>query len=175
MSLENKQGWIWMDWECVPWAEAKAHCLTHTLHYGVGAFEGIRAYATSEGPAIFRLDEHTDRLFDSAHILHMPMPYDKATLKQVQRDIVLKNQLNAAYIRPLVYYGAESLGLHAKKLEVHVMIATWSWGAYLGAENLTKGIRVRTSSYTRHSVNSVMTRAKACGNYLNSILALREA
>jgi len=149
--------------------------LTHTLHYGVGAFEGIRAYETPNGTAIFRLEDHIQRLFDTAHILHMDIPYEQATIRDACVENVRENKLDSAYIRPLVYYGSEGMGLHASNLSVHVAIASWFWGAYLGADALEKGIRIKTSSYTRHLVNSVMCRAKACGNYINSILALQEA
>ncbi len=175
MSYADRDGVIWMDGEMVPWRDAKVHVLTHTLHYGVGAFEGIRAYATPKGTAIFRLDDHIRRLFDTAHILDMEIPYSRATIRQACIDSVSHNQLETAYIRPLVYFGSEGMGLHAENLSVHVSVAAWYWGAYLGADALEKGIRIKTSSYTRHLVNSVMCKAKACGNYINSILALQEA
>jgi len=171
----KKEGLIWFDGEWLPWEDAKIHVLTHSLHYGTGVFEGVRAYATPKGPAIFRLQDHTDRLFRSAHIMNMPIPYDKNTLNEAQRAIIQKNKLVAGYIRPLCFYGAEGMGLRADNLRTHVMIAAWEWGAYLGKENLEKGIKVRTSSYTRHHVNSMMTRAKVTGNYVNSTLALSEA
>jgi branched-chain amino acid aminotransferase len=164
-----------MDGEYVAWRDAKVHVLTHTLHYGVGCFEGVRAYKTDRGTAIFRLADHTKRLFRSAHILNMAMPFDEATLNEVQVEIIRRNGLETAYLRPLVYYGAEGLGLHATNLSVHVAVATWEWGAYLGAENLERGIRVCTSSYTRHHPNAAMSKAKANGQYINSILALSEA
>ena len=175
MGMEDREGVIWMDGEYVAWRDAKVHVLTHTLHYGLGVFEGLRAYSTDKGTAIFRLHEHTDRLYRSAHIVGMQIPYDKDTLNEVQQEIVRKNKLKSAYIRPVVYYGAEGLGLHADNLSVHVAVASWEWGAYLGAENLERGIRIRTSSYTRHHVNAAMTKAKANGQYINSILALQEA
>jgi len=175
MGLEDRDGVIWMDGELVPWRDAKVHVLTHTLHYGMGVFEGVRAYHTPAGTAIFRLQEHTDRLFRSAHILDMQMPYDKATLNDVQRLVIRENGLESAYLRPMAYYGSEGMGLRADGLTVHVMVATWEWGAYLGAENLERGIRIQTSSFTRHHVNIAMCKAKANGNYLNSMLALREA
>lgn len=175
MGMEDRDGLIWMDGEYVPWREAKVHVLTHTLHYGLGCFEGVRAYETERGTAIFRLEDHTDRLFDSARILAIEIPYDKATLNRVQREIIARNGLQSAYLRPLVYYGSEGLGLHATSLSVHVAIATWEWGAYLGAENLERGIRVRTSSFSRHHINAAMGKAKANGQYINSILALSEA
>ena len=175
MGMEDRDGLIWMDGEYVPWRDAKVHVLTHTLHYGLGCFEGVRAYRTERGTAIFRLEDHTDRLFDSAQILSIKIPYDKETLNRVQREIIARNGLESAYVRPLVYYGSEGLGLHATTLSVHVAIATWEWGAYLGAENLERGIRVRTSSFSRHHINAAMGKAKANGQYINSILALSEA
>ncbi len=175
MSMADRDGVIWLDGELVPWRDAKTHVLTHTLHYGMGVFEGVRAYHTGKGTAIFRLKEHTDRLFRSAHILAMPMPFDKATLNEAQRQVVRENKLESAYLRPMCFYGSEGMGLRADNLRVHVMVAAWSWGAYLGAEGMEKGIRIRTSSYTRHHVNVTMCKAKANGNYMNSMLALREA
>ena len=175
MNFADRDGVIWMDGELVPWREAKVHVLTHTLHYGMGVFEGVRAYKTDSGTAIFRLEEHTDRLFRSAHILGMDMPYDKATLIEVQRQVVRENGLESAYLRPMCFLGSEGMGLHAEHLSTHVMVAAWEWGAYLGAEAMEKGIRIRTSSYTRHHVNITMCKAKANGNYMNSMLALQEA
>lgn len=175
MTMDDQDGFIWLDGEFVPWREAKIHVLTHTLHYGMGVFEGIRAYKTDKGAAIFRLEDHTNRLFESAHILNMPMPFDKETLNKVTSEAVSKNNLDSAYIRPMCFYGSEGMGLRADNLKTHVMIAAWSWGAYLGKEGLEKGIRIRTSSYTRHHVNVTMCKAKANGNYMNSMLALQEA
>ncbi len=175
MSMADRDGVIWLDGELVPWREAKVHVLTHTLHYGTGVFEGVRAYHADQGTAIFRLEDHTDRLFRSAHILGMNMPYDKATLNEVQKQIVRENKLDSAYLRPMCFYGSEGIGLRADNLKVHVMVAGWEWGAYLGPEALEKGIRIRTSSYTRHHVNITMCKAKANGNYMNSTLALQEA
>jgi branched-chain amino acid aminotransferase len=159
----------------VPWREATTHVLTHTLHYGMGVFEGVRAYDAEQGTAVFRLREHTNRLFRSAHILQMAMPYDKETLIQAQLDVVRDNRLESAYIRPMCFYGAEGMGLRADNLKTHVVVAAWEWGAYLGKDNLERGIRIRTSSYTRHHVNITMCKAKANGNYMNSMLALQEA
>jgi branched-chain amino acid aminotransferase len=173
--MDDRDGVIWLDGKLVPWREARVHVLTHTLHYGMGVFEGVRAYRTALGTAIFRLREHTDRLFRSAHILNMAIPYDQKTLNQVQRLVVRENALETAYIRPMCFYGSEGMGLRADNLQVHVMVAAWSWGTYLGAENMERGIRVKTSSYTRHHVNITMCKAKASGNYLNSMLALQEA
>ena len=175
MSMADRDGVIWLDGELVPWREAKVHVLTHTLHYGTGVFEGVRAYHADQGTAIFRLEDHTDRLFRSAHILGMDIPYDKATLNDVQKEIVRENNLDSAYLRPMCFYGSEGIGLRADNLKVHVMVAGWEWGAYLGPEALEKGIRIRTSSYTRHHVNITMCKAKANGNYMNSTLALQEA
>ncbi len=175
MSMSDRDGLIWVDGELVPWREAKTHVLTHTLHYGMGVFEGVRAYKTAKGTAIFRLTEHTDRLFNSAKIMRMVMPFTKEQLNAAQKAAVRENNLESAYIRPMCYYGAEGMGLRADNLKTHVMVAAWMWGAYLGAENMEKGIRIKTSSYTRHHVNVTMCKAKANGNYMNSMLALREA
>ena len=175
MSMADRDGVIWYDGEMRPWRDATTHVLTHTLHYGMGVFEGVRAYHAEQGTAIFRLREHTDRLFRSAHILQMPMPFDKDTLNQAQLDVVRENGLDSAYLRPMCFYGSEGMGLRADNLKVHVIVAAWEWGAYLGKENLEKGIRIRTSSYTRHHVNITMCKAKANGNYMNSMLALNEA
>jgi len=175
MSMADRDGVIWFDGEMRPWRDATTHVLTHTLHYGMGVFEGVRAYHAEQGTAIFRLREHTDRLFRSAHILQMPMPFDKDTLNQAQLDVVRENGLDSAYLRPMCFYGSEGMGLRADNLKVHVIVAAWEWGAYLGKENLEKGIRIRTSSYTRHHVNITMCKAKANGNYMNSMLALNEA
>ena len=174
-SMADMDGKIWMDGEFVPWREAKVHVLTHTLHYGCGAFEGVRAYKTDQGPAIFRLPEHTQRLFNSAKILRMPMPFTEQALIDAQCEVVRQNQLSSCYIRPLVFIGAERLGVSPKGNRIHVIVAAWSWGAYLGEEGMARGIRVKTSSYTRHHVNITMTQAKAVSNYTNSILANMEA
>ena len=174
-TMADRDGVIWLDGEMVPWREAKVHVLTHTLHYGMGVFEGVRAYQTDNGAAIFRLDAHTRRLFDSAHIMNMKMPFDKATIDQAQLDVVSQNNLETAYLRPMVFYGSEGMGLRADNLRTHVMIAAWEWGAYLGADALEQGIKIRTSSYTRHHVNISMCKAKANGHYINSMLALQEA
>ncbi|MEO1766064.1 branched-chain amino acid transaminase [Thiobacter aerophilum] len=175
MSMADRDGFIWYDGKLVPWREATTHVLTHTLHYGMGVFEGVRAYKTDRGTAIFRLKEHTDRLFRSAHILGMKLPFDKNTLVEAQLAAVRENGLDAAYIRPMAFYGAEAMGISAKNLSVHVIVAAWKWGAYLGQEALEKGIRVKTSSFARHHVNITMCKAKANGNYMNSILAHKEA
>lgn len=175
MAMDDRDGVIWLDGEWLPWRDAKVHVLTHTLHYGCGVFEGVRAYRTDRGAAIFRLRDHTDRLFRSAHIMHMAMPFDKAALDRAQCEAVSRNNLGSAYIRPMCFFGSEAMGLHAKNIKVHVMVAAWEWGSYLGQDGMEKGIKVRTSSYIRNHVNSVMCKAKANGNYINSILAVREA
>ncbi|CAK0754893.1 Branched-chain-amino-acid aminotransferase [Gammaproteobacteria bacterium] len=175
MSMADRDGLIWLDGEMVPWREAKTHVLTHSLHYGMGVFEGVRAYQTGQGTAIFRLEDHTARLFRSAHILGMTIPFDRATLNEVQKAVVRANDLQSGYIRPLCFYGSEGMGLRADNLRVHVMVAAWEWGAYLGKEGIERGIRVHTSSFSRHHVNVTMCKAKATGNYINSTLALREA
>lgn len=175
MTMDDRDGKIWMDGEWVEWRDAKVHVLTHTLHYGAGVFEGLRAYHTDQGPAIFKLEEHTDRLFRSAHIMNMRIPFAKEEINQAHRDAISKNNLDSAYIRSMCFYGSEGMGLRADNLKVHVMIAAWNWGAYLGVESMEKGIRIRTSSYTRNHINSTMCKAKANGNYINSILALQEA
>ena len=176
MDLSKLTGSIWLDGELVPWEEAKVHVLTHTFHYGLGVFEGVRAYATQDqGTCIFRLKEHTERLFRSAKILQMDMPYDKETLNEAQREVVRVNNLDEAYLRPMCFLGSEGMGLRADNLKTHVMVAAWSWPSYMDPEARDRGIRVRTSSYTRHHVNITMCKAKANGNYINSILALREA
>ena len=175
MSMADRDGWIWHDGKLRPWREATTHVLTHTLHYGMGVFEGVRAYKTATGTAVFRLREHTDRLFRSAHINGMKMPYDKATLFEAQREVVRANKLAECYIRPIAFYGSEAMGISTANSTVHVAIAAWPWGAYLGAEALEKGIRVKTSSFARHHVNVTMCRAKSVGTYMNSILANQEA
>lgn len=175
MSMADRDGVIWLDGEMVPWREAKTHVLTHTLHYGMGVFEGVRAYKAEQGTSIFRLKEHTDRLFNSAKIMRMAIPYSKEVLNEAQRQVVRENKLETAYLRPMCFYGSEGMGLRADNLKTHVMIAAWTWGAYLGNEAMEKGIRIKTSSYTRHHVNIAMCKAKANGNYINSMLALREA
>ncbi|PTS85185.1 branched chain amino acid aminotransferase [Pseudomonas sp. HMWF032] len=175
MSMADRDGVIWYDGELVPWRNATTHVLTHTLHYGMGVFEGVRAYNTPQGTAIFRLQAHTDRLFDSAHIMGMKIPFSKDEINEATRAAVRENNLESAYIRPMVFYGSEAMGLRASGLKTQVIVAAWSWGAYMGDEALQVGIKVRTSSFTRHHVNISMTRAKANGNYINSMLALQEA
>lgn len=175
MSMADRDGLIWYDGEMVEWRNATTHVLTHSLHYGMGVFEGVRAYETPEGPAIFRLQAHTDRLFESAHIMGMNIPYTHDEINAATIAAVRDNKLNSAYIRPLAFYGSEGMGIRADNLKVHVIIAAWHWGAYMGDEALKSGIRIRTSSFTRHHVNITMTRAKSSGAYVNSMLALQEA
>ena len=175
MTMDDRDGVIWLDGKYVPWRDARVHVLTHTLHYGMGVFEGIRAYDTDRGPAVFRLYEHTDRLFRSAHILRMPMPWDRDTINQACIEVIKRNNLAACYVRPLCFYGSEGMGLRADNLKTHVAVAAWQWGAYLGKEGMERGIRIRTSSFTRHHVNVSMCKAKAVGHYINSMLALQEA
>lgn len=175
MSMDDRDGKIWKDGELIDWRDAKIHVLTHTLHYGMGVFEGVRAYKTDEGTAIFRLREHTQRLFNSAKIFQMAMPFDMETIMEAQRTVIRENKLESGYIRPLVWIGSEKLGVSARGNTIHVAIAAWPWGAYLGEDGINKGIRVKTSSFARHHVNVSLVRAKACGYYINSILANQEA
>ena len=175
MSMADRDGLIWYDGKMVPWRDATTHVLTHSLHYGLSVFEGLRAYKTARGTAIFRLKEHTDRLFNSAHIYMMKLPWDRATLMDAQRQVVRENQLESCYVRPIAFYGSEKMGVSPKGVSVHVAIAAWPWGAYLGADGLEKGIRVKTSSFARHHVNVTMARAKIASTYANSILANMEA
>jgi branched-chain amino acid aminotransferase len=175
MSMADRDGFIWYDGKLVPWRDATTHVLTHSLHYGLAVFEGVRAYKTVTGTAIFRLKEHTDRLFNSAHIYMMRIPYDRETLMEAQKEVVRANELESCYIRPIAFYGSEKMGVSPKGAKVHVAIAAWPWGAYLGTEGLEKGIRVKTASYARHHVNVTMPRAKVATTYANSILANVEA
>jgi branched-chain amino acid aminotransferase len=173
--MADRDGKIWMDGEMVEWRDAKIHVLTHTLHYGCGAFEGVRAYKTPKGTAIFRLQEHTQRLFNSGKILRMAIPFTQEQVSEAQRAVVRANKLESGYLRPLIWIGSQKLGVSPKGNTIHLMVAAWEWGAYLGEEGLKRGIRVKTSSYTRHHVNITMTQAKAVSNYTNSILANMEA
>jgi branched-chain amino acid aminotransferase len=174
--MADRDGKIWMDGKLVEWRDATIHVLSHTLHYGCGAFEGVRAYTMPDGgAAIFRLQEHTQRLLNSAKILRMKVPFDLDTLIQAHIDVVKANKLPSCYIRPLVWIGSEKLGVSPKGNTIHAMVAAWAWGAYLGEDGLKRGIRVKTSSYTRHHVNITMTQAKAVSNYTNSMLANMEA
>jgi len=175
MSMADRDGLIWYDGELVPWRSATTHVLTHSLHYGLAVFEGLRAYQTDRGTAIFRLAEHTERLYNSAHIFMMKIPFDRQTLIEAQREVVRANRLESCYVRPIAFYGSEKMGVSPKGARVHVAIAAWPWGAYLGADGLEKGIRVKTSSYSRHHINVTMCRAKFSGTYANSILANQEA
>jgi branched-chain amino acid aminotransferase len=175
MSMADRDGVIWYDGNLVPWREATTHVLTHSLHYGLAVFEGLRAYKTASSTAIFRLKEHTERLYNSAHIFMMKMPYSRETLIEAQREVVRANKLDSCYVRPIAFYGSEKMGVSPKGASVHVAIAAWPWGAYLGAEGLERGIRVKTSSYSRHHINVTMCRAKFSGTYANSILANQEA
>ena len=174
-SLDDRDGVIWFDGELVPWREAKVHVLTHTLHYGLGVFEGVRAYATKRGPVIFRLEDHTARLFRSAHILNFTIPYTRDEISNAQIQVVKENGLKEAYLHPMCFYGSEALGLRAEGLQSHCIIAAWEWPNYMSPEARVEGIKVRTSSFTRHHVNITMCKAKANGNYINSMMALREA
>ncbi len=176
MSMADRDGLIWFDGEMVPWREANVHVLTHTLHYGMGVFEGVRAYKTDDNrTAIFRLNEHTDRLFDSAKIMRMDIPFSKQEISEAQIRSVSENNLESAYLRPMCFYGSEGMGLRADNLKTHAIVAAWEWGSYLGEDNMKHGLRIKTSSFTRHHVNISMCKAKANGHYINSMLALQEA
>lgn len=175
MSMSDRDGLIWFDGEMVPWREANVHVLTHTLHYGMGVFEGVRAYKTDQGAAIFRLDQHSRRLLDSAKIMNMDIPYSLEELNEAQKKAVRENNLDSAYLRPMCFYGSEGMGLRADNLKTHTIVAAWEWGSYLGKENMENGLRIKTSSFTRHHVNISMCKAKANGHYINSMLALQEA
>jgi branched-chain amino acid aminotransferase len=175
MSMADRDGKIWMDGKLIDWRDAKIHVLTHTLHYGMGVFEGVRAYKTQDGTAIFKLKEHTQRLFNSAKIFQMVIPFDQQTIAAAQLEVVRENRLESCYLRPIVWIGSEKLGVSTKGNTIHIAIAAWPWGAYLGEDGLARGIRVKTSSFTRHHVNVSMVRAKASGWYVNSILANQEA
>jgi branched-chain amino acid aminotransferase len=175
MSMADRDGFIWYDGRLVPWRDATTHVLTHSLHYGLAVFEGVRAYETAGGTAIFRLKEHTDRLFNSAKIFMMEIPYTRELLMEAQREVVRANKLQSCYLRPLAFYGSEKMGVSPKGAAVHVAIAAWPWGAYLGEEGLVRGIRVKTSSFQRHHINVSMVRSKTAGHYVNSILANLEA
>ena len=175
MSMSDRDGTLWLDGRYIPWRAANTHVLTHSLHYGMAVFEGVRAYQTTEGTALFRLREHTERLLRSAHILQIPVPFALETLMDAQCQVVAQNHLKEGYIRPLVYLGSEKMGVSPRGAQTHVAIAAWPWGAYLGEEALQQGIRVKVSSYTRHHPNITLCKAKASGNYMNSILANNEA
>jgi len=175
MSMADRDGWIWYDGKMVPWRDATTHVLTHTLHYGMGVFEGVRCYKTVDGPAIFRLRDHTNRFFNSAHIYGMKLPFTREEIDAAQLACVRQNKLESCYLRPIAFYGSHALGIAAKSNPVMVAIGAWPWGAYLGADAIEKGIRVKTSSYTHHHPNITMCNAKAVGNYTVSILANQEA
>jgi branched-chain amino acid aminotransferase len=174
MSMADRDGFIWFDGKMVDWRDAKIHVLTHSLHYGMAVFEGVRAYKSAAGTAIFRLNEHTRRLFNSAKIFQMALPFDYDTIVAAQKEVVRANKLESCYLRPIAWIGSEKLGVSARGNTVHVSISAWPWGAYLGEEGLTRGIRVKTSSFSRHHVNVSLVRAKASGYYINSILANQE-
>ncbi|CAM3846066.1 Branched-chain-amino-acid aminotransferase OS=Castellaniella defragrans (strain DSM / CCUG 39792/ 65Phen) OX=1437824 GN=ilvE PE=3 SV=1 [Castellaniella denitrificans] len=175
MSMADRDGVIWYDGKLVPWRDATTHVLTHSLHYGLAVFEGVRAYRTDHGTAIFRLEDHTKRLFNSAHIYQMKIPFSREAISEAQIEVVRRNELESCYIRPLVFYGSEKMGVSPRGASVHVAIAAWAWGAYLGEEALKQGIRVKISSYARQHVNVTMPRAKIASTYANSILANAEA
>jgi len=175
MSMADRDGYIWYDGKLVPWREATTHVLTHSLHYGLSVFEGVRAYAADQGTAIFRLQDHTRRLFNSAHIYQIPLPFDQDTLNAAQVEVVRANGLESCYLRPLAFYGSEKMGVSPRGAQVHVAIAAWPWGAYLGEQALAEGIRVKVSSYARQHVNVTMARAKVATTYANSIIANAEA
>ena len=175
MIMSDLKGKIWMDGEFVKWSDAKIHVLTHTLHYGTGVFEGVRAYETSDGPAIFRLEDHTNRLFESAKLIGMQIPYDAKELNDAQSQVVKINNLKNAYIRPMCFYGSEGMGLRADNLKVHTIIAAWDWGSYLGDDKILNGIKVKVTDFPKRSEKSMLHKAKASGNYLYSMLALKDA
>ena len=175
MIMSDLKGKIWMDGDLLEWSDAKIHVLTHTLHYGTGVFEGVRAYETSVGPAIFRLNDHTKRLFNSADLIGMSIPYSLEELNDAQANIVRENRLNNAYIRPMCFYGSEGMGLRADNLKVHVCIAAWDWGSYLGDDKITNGIKVKVTDFPKRCEKSMLHKAKASGNYLYSMLALKDA
>lgn len=175
MSMAERDGFIWYDGKLVPWREATTHVLTHSLHYGLSVFEGVRAYETAKGPAIFRLREHTERLFNSARVFMMDMPFSAEVVNAAQCEVIRANGLKSGYLRPLAFYGSEKMGVSPRGAKVHIAIAAWPWGAYLGEEGMRKGIRVKTSSYQRHHINVSMVRTKTAGHYVNSILANKEA
>lgn len=174
-SMADRDGFIWFDGALVPWREANVHVLTHSLHYGLSVFEGVRAYNTEIGTAVFRLEEHTRRLFNSAHIYRMPMPYSREQVNAATLETVRANKLESCYVRPLAFYGSEKMGVSPRGAKTHMAIAAWSWGAYLGEEGIQRGIRVKISSFQRQHVNSIMPRAKLAATYANSILANMEA
>ncbi|SCB77942.1 MULTISPECIES: branched-chain amino acid transaminase [Snodgrassella] len=175
MSMADRDGFIWFNGNLVDWRNAKTHVLTHTLHYGMGVFEGVRAYEAQQGTAIFRLQDHTKRLFNSAKITGMNLPFSPEQINQAHIEVVKANKLNSCYFRPMAFYGSNKLGVGPDLNDVQVIVAAWPWGAYLGEEGMQRGIRVQVSSFTRHHPNITMIKAKANGNYMNSIMANTEA
>jgi len=175
MIMSDLKGKIWMDGNLVEWSDAKIHVLTHTLHYGTGVFEGVRAYETSKGPAIFRLEDHTNRLFESAELIGMKIPFQASVLNDAQSEVVALNDLNNAYIRPMCFYGSEGMGLRADNLKVHAIVAAWDWGSYLGDDKILNGIKVKVTDFPKRCDKSMIHKAKATGNYLYSMLALKDA
>tara|TARA_B100001113_G_scaffold96853_1_gene77790 strand:+ start:1469 stop:2383 length:915 start_codon:yes stop_codon:yes gene_type:complete len=173
--MSDLKGKIWMDGNLLEWSDAKVHVLTHTLHYGTGVFEGVRAYETSNGPAIFRLQDHTDRLFESAKLIGMTIPFTKEELNTAQTEVVKINNLQNAYIRPMCFYGSEGMGLRADNLKVHACVAAWDWGSYLGDDKIKNGIKVKVTDFPKRTEKSMLHKAKASGNYLYSMLALKDA
>lgn len=173
--MADRDGWIWYDGKLVPWREANTHVLTHSLHYGLSVFEGLRAYKTEDGTAIFRLREHTERLFNSARIFLMEIPFTRDQIAEAHVEVIRQNHLESGYLRPIAFYGSEKMGVSPRGAAVHVAIAAWPWGAYLGEDGLKRGIRVKTSSFARHHINVSMVRSKTAGHYVNSILANMEA
>ena len=173
--MSDLKGKIWMDGNLLDWSDAKVHVLTHTLHYGTGVFEGVRAYETSNGPAIFRLEDHTNRLFESAKLIGMTIPFTTDELNLAQTEVVRINNLQNAYIRPMCFYGSEGMGLRADNLKVHACIAAWDWGSYLGEDKIKNGIKVKVTDFPKRTEKSMLHKAKASGNYLYSMLALKDA
>jgi branched-chain amino acid aminotransferase len=173
--MSDLKGKIWMDGNLVEWSDARIHVLTHTLHYGTGVFEGVRAYETSKGPAIFRLEDHTNRLFESAELIGMKIPFHASVLNDAQSEVVALNELNNAYIRPMCFYGSEGMGLRADNLKVHAIVAAWDWGSYLGDDKILNGIKVKVTDFPKRCDKSMIHKAKATGNYLYSMLALKDA
>ena len=175
MIMSDLKGKIWVDGDLIEWSDAKVHILTHTLHYGTGVFEGVRAYETSSGPAIFRLQDHTKRLFESAELIGMTIPFTSKELNDAQTEVVQINNLKNAYIRPICFYGSEGMGLRADNLKVHVCVAAWDWGSYLGDDKILNGIKVKVTDFPKRCEKSMLHKAKATGNYLYSMLALKDA
>ena len=173
-TLANREGFIWMDGQLIDWADAKVHVLTHTLHYGLGVFEGVRAYSTPEGTKIFRLNDHTNRLFESAKAVNMKIPFSQQEINEAQKEVFRVNELDEGYIRPMCFYGSEGMGLRADNLKVHCIVAAWEWPSYMSPEAFEKGINIKISSYKRETGN-IVSRSKVNGNYVTSIMALQEA